>query len=81
MIEIVTKPGEGSDPEKLGLDWELTSVSDSGFGFKLKFKEPLEISQNDTPDKVKVKFNLDQIKDIYGQSLGNGTTMMVDVPK
>ena len=56
-------------------------MSDSGFGFKLKFKEPLEISQNDTPDKVKVKFNLDQIKDIYGQSLGNGTTMMVDVPK
>lgn len=81
MIEVETEAGEGSDLERLGLDWELSDVTDSGFGFKLRFKDPLYVSQNDTPDKLRVRFNLEQIKDIYGQSLGNGTTMLVDVPR
>ena len=81
LIEVETEAGEGSDLEKLGLDWELSDVNDSGFGFKLKWKDPLYVSQNDTPDKLRVRFNLDQINDIYGQSLGNGTTILVNVPR
>ena len=42
---------------------------------------PLEVSQNDEPDKIKVILNIDQITDEYGQSLPNGTSMIVDAPR
>ena len=60
LLDLKSEPGEESDPEKLQLtDWVLTEVSDYGFSFKLYYREPIEISQNETPDKIKVKFNIE----------------------
>ena len=53
-------PGLGSDPAKLELtDWELTDITEFGFSFKFFYKDPIEISQNDTPDMIKVRFNVE----------------------
>ena len=50
----------------LHLDWELTKADETGLDFRLKYKEPLEVSQNETPDLVKVTLNLNQFTDEYG---------------
>ena len=50
----------------LGLDWEMTSANEEGISFKLIYTDPLEVSQNETPDKVKVLLNLSEFTDEYG---------------
>ena len=67
LLEVTSVPGLGSDPAKLELtDWQLTDVTEFGFSFKFYYKEPIEVSQNESPDMIKVRFNVEQIKDIYG---------------
>ena len=57
MLESAS--GLDSDPALLGLVWELVDAVGSGFQFKLKYMNPLEVSQNDEPDKIKVILNID----------------------
>ena len=66
VIEIQSIAGADSDASKLKLDWEITGFSESGLDFKLVFADPLDVSQNDEPDTVKVKLNLTQFTDEYG---------------
>ena len=47
MIEIMSLAGKDSESQELGLDWEITSVDDKGFNFKLKYANPLQVSQNE----------------------------------
>ena len=80
IISIESQPGEDSDQDLLDLDWELKAADEAGVEFKLIFNQPLEVSQNDQPDKVKVMLNLDSYTDEFGQSMGN-TTMLIEVPR
>ena len=48
------------------LDWKLLEVSDKGIEFELIFKEKLEVSQGEIPDKIKLILNIDQFTDEYG---------------
>ena len=66
LIEILSEPGEDSISDMLNLDWEITEFSEKGIDFKIIYKDPLEVSQNDEPDIVKVKLNLSQFTDEYG---------------
>lgn len=66
MIEIVSEAGEDSSADKLDLDWEITEFSESSIDLKLIYKQPLEVSQNEEPDIVKVKMNLSQFTDEFG---------------
>ena len=66
IIVLESAAGGDSDPEKLGLDWELVESGEEGFNFKLIYKNPLEVSQNDEPDKIKVILNIEHIIDEYG---------------
>ena len=66
MIEIQSLAGEGSDTDLIGLDWEMTSANEEGISFKLIYTDPLEVSQNETPDKVKVLLSLSEFTDEYG---------------
>ena len=81
MIEISSIPGADSVVDVLNLDWEINEATEEGIDFKLKYKDPLEVSQNEKPDKVLVTFNLASFTDEYGQSLGNDTTLEVEVPR
>ena len=63
------------------LDWELIDASGEGLDFKLKYTNPLEVSQGDLPDKVKLRLNLDQFIDEFGQSLANDTILEMIVPR
>ena len=81
MIQIESLAGDDSDLDNLNLDWEISGADESGLDFKLKYKDPLEVSQNDIPDKVKLRLNLNSFTDEYGQSLGNDTTLIVEVPR
>ena len=63
------------------IDWEITSISEKNINFKLIFSEPLEVSQGVIPDKVKVKLNLSQFTDEYGQLLADGKEIEVEVPR
>ena len=51
-------PGYDSNPDSLEVDWEIVNADGGGLEFKLKYKNPIEISQNDQPDKIKAKFYL-----------------------
>ena len=81
MIEISSIPGADSVVDVLNLDWEIKEATEEGIDFKLKYKDPLEVSQNEEPDKVLVTFNLASFTDEYGQRLGNDTTIEVEVPR
>ena len=47
IISIESEPGEDSNQDLLGLEWELKAADETGVEFKLKFNQPLEVSQND----------------------------------
>ena len=49
----------------------------SKIDFKLAYNDPLEVSQNDEPDSVKVLLDLSQFTDEYGQSMANDTVLEV----
>ena len=44
----------------------MTSAGEEGISFKLIYTDPLEVSQNETPDKVQVLLNLSEFTDEYG---------------
>ena len=81
LIEIQSIAGEGSDSDLIGLDWTLSEAGEEALSFKLIYTDPLEVSQNETPDKVKVLLNLSEFTDEYGQTLGNDTILIVDAPR
>ena len=66
LIEISSIPGIETIVDVLNLDWEINEVNEDGIDFKLKYKDPLEVSQNEEPDKVLVTLNLASFTDEYG---------------
>ena len=72
MIEVISEPGGDSEGSKLDLDWEVIDYSEKSIDFKLSYKNPLEVSQNDVPDLVKVRLNLSNFTDEYGQPMADG---------
>ena len=50
----------------LELDWNITEFSEKMIDFKLIYVNPLEVSQNEVPDKIKVLINLSNFTDEYG---------------
>lgn len=66
LIEISSIPGIETVVDVLNLDWEINEVNEDGIDFKLKYKDPLEVSQNEEPDKVLVTLNLASFTDEYG---------------
>ena len=66
LIEISSIPGIETVVDVLNLDWEIKEVNEDGIDFKLKYKDPLEVSQNEEPDKVLVTLNLASFTDEYG---------------
>ena len=81
LIEILSEPGIDSIADMLNLDWEITEFTEKGIDFKLYYVNPLEVSQNDEPDIVKVKLNLSQFTDEYGQPMEDGQIIEVEVPR
>ena len=81
LIEILSEPGVDSNPNLMNLDWEINGFTDSSLDFKLIYKNPLEISQGNEPDIVKIVLNLSRFTDEYGQPMANGITMAVEVPR
>lgn len=79
LIEILSEPGEESS--QLDLDWEIIEFSEKGLDFKLVYKNPLEVSQNDEPDTIRVRLNLGNFTDEYGQPMADGTEMQVKMPR
>ena len=63
------------------IDWEIISIGEKSIDFKLLFSNPLEVSQGELPDKVKVRLNLSQFTDEYGQPLADGKVIEVEVPR
>ena len=78
LIQILGIPGETDD---LGLEWTIEEASGSELSFKLFFTKPLKISQGDDVDYVFVLLNLDQFKDVDGNSLGTNTLVRVLLPR
>ena len=66
LIEISSIPGIETVVDVLNLDWEIKEVNEDGIDFKLKYKDPLEVSQNEESDKVLVTLNLASFTDEYG---------------
>ena len=66
LIEISSIPGIETVVDVLNLDWEINEVNEDGIDFKLKYKDPLEVSQNEESDKVLVTLNLASFTDEYG---------------
>ena len=44
LISIESEAGEDSNIDYLNLDWDITRADESSMDFKLKYKEPLEVS-------------------------------------
>ena len=44
LIEISSIPGIETIVDVLNLDWEINEVNEDGIDFKLKYKDPLEVS-------------------------------------
>ena len=66
LMEFEPVLSEDSDSANQNLDWELIDATEYGIEFKLVYKEPLEVSQGEIPDKLKLRFNLEQFTDEYG---------------
>ena len=81
MIEILSEPGFDSIADLLNLDWEITEFTEKGIDFKLIYVNPLEVSQNEKPDVVKVMLNLSRFTDEYGQPMADGQIIEVEVPR
>lgn len=77
----MSEPGEDSSADKLRLDWEITEFTEKGIDFKIIYVDPLEVSQNDEPDIVKVKLNMSNFTDEYGQPMEDGQVIEVKVPR
>lgn len=56
-------PGVESDPSKLGFSWIVTDVSPELIELQISFADPLQISQNEEPDYLSVKVNMDYFVD------------------
>ena len=59
LMELESVLTQESDLVNLNLDWELIDANEGGIEFNLLYKEPLEISQGEAPDKLKVRLNLE----------------------
>ena len=81
LIEIIPESGDTESTVSQAIDWEITSVGEKNIDFKLVYSKPLEVSQGAVPDKVKVRLNLSQFTDEYGQPMADGTEMEVEVPR
>ena len=81
LIEIIPEAGDTDNELTQRIDWEVTKVSEKDIEFKLVFSEPLEVSQGAEPDKVKIRLNLSQFTDEYGQIMTDGTEVEAIVPR
>ena len=78
MVQILGIPGEAED---FGLVWEVESADGEKLSFKLNFTNPKLISQGDETDFVYCLLNLQQFKDVEGNSLGENVIIKVNLPR
>ena len=60
--------------------WQLFSISSTKIEIDLEFEEPLEVSQGDSPDKLLLICNLEELKDENLNSMPPGIIKILDIP-
>ena len=80
LIEIELQASYDSDESLLNFDWQVIESSETELNIKLQFQNPLEVSQNDDPEIVKIRLNFEEFTDEYGQSM-DSTLLWVILPR
>ena len=62
------------------ISWKLVSAEPSKLEIDLEFREPIEVSQGDLPDKLLIQIEMAQFKDEFGNNLPPGLLKETDLP-
>ena len=61
-------------------DWELINFDQDGMVLKLKFRDPLDVSQRDRPDLLLLQLDLSEYKDYDDLNLPPSLVKYVEIP-
>ena len=61
-------------------DWELIDFDQDGMVLKLKFRDPLDVSQRDRPDLLLLQLDLSEYKDYDDLNLPPSLVKYVEIP-
>ena len=81
MLKVDILPGWMTGPEVLKSDYTIVELSSTVIKIKFTFEDPLEVSQNDPTERVKVTLTMEKYVDQDGLSLEPGTELTKFVPR
>ena len=68
----------GVDPNLVS--WKILSVSATHISIEVEFKNPLRVSQGDSPDQLAIQAGLSKYPDEYKQRLPKSVVRVKDIP-
>ena len=81
IIRIELIAGEMSDPDLLRFNYTLTDIDSREITIKFKWEHPLELSQNDPPERMRLVLNMEKYVDEDGLSLERDLRLTCYVPR
>ena len=80
-LEVKLLGGTYTDEDKLGFSYEIISISPSGMDFQFTFDDPLEISQNEDPERIEIVLNLQNFTRDGSQDMSGLLKMRSFIPR
>ena len=81
FIEVHFNSGEYYGNQTKSFDWQVIAAAEKRMDLKVKFDDPLIMSQKDVPDRLRVVLNLEDFFDLNCKSLKNGTEIFYNIPR
>ena len=80
-MDIKIIPGEMTDPSVLGFSYNITGTSGTEIDIKFTFDKPLEISQQQDPERVNVTMNMEKFTRPDGKDMAGYAMMTSFIPR
>ena len=81
MLDIEILPGVMTDPDVLKFNFTIIELTSEEINIKFNWVNPLDISQNEPPERVKVTANLAYYVDLNGLALEKDPELITFVPR
>ena len=80
VLSVMMISGDTEEIDDNLIDWKLVSVDSEKLEIDLEFREPILVSQGDSPDRILIQIEMEGYKDENGNSLPPGLLKQKEIP-
>ena len=80
VLSVLMISGDTEEVDENLVDWQLVTIDPEKLEIDLEFREPIQVSQGENPDRILIQVEMEGYKDENGNSLPPGLLKQKEIP-